>query len=90
MSGEQPSIEDARKIIDLVRDHFAKQEPTLAFLHFRVESINKNDDPTIWKVKCSYDKSFGNSERLTFRLKINSKSGIILEQEEIKQDAHKV
>ncbi len=75
MSNAITELEDARKITQLAREYFARQEPTLPFLHFRVESINRNGDPKVWKVRCSFDKSYGSSERLIYDLRVNSETG---------------
>lgn len=84
MPGESPSLEDARVITANVIEYFSKQLPALPFLHFRVESINRNSDPKLWLVKCSFDKVYGASERITYQLHIDSATGAFSDVEEIK------
>jgi hypothetical protein len=89
MVGETPSLEDARRITDLVRDYFGRQEPTFAFLHFRIESINRNDDPKVWKVRCSFDSRFGSQTRITYTLKVNSETSEFSNIEQLEKPLEK-
>ena len=85
MVGETAPIEDARVITDLVMAYFAKIHQSLPFLHFKVETINKNSDPSVWIVRCSFDKAFGSQERTTYTLKVNSKTSGFSDIQEVKE-----
>ena len=71
MSGEKPTYEDARTIIDLVRSHFQNQNPQLGYLFFRIDSIRANSKENVWVVICSFLESFGSRNRLYYKLKVN-------------------
>jgi len=88
---EKPSYEDARTIIDLVRTHFQNQNPQLGFLFFRIDSIKKNGVDGVWVVICSFLESFGNKNRIYYKLKVNLTDGTFgdthtLPEEEAKKE----
>lgn len=75
MAGEKPSFEDARTIINMVRNHFYSQNPQMGYLMFRVDSIRKNGKDGVWIVICSYFETFGSSNRVYYKLKVNLNDG---------------
>lgn len=77
---------DARKATQLVRDYFMEIHGNW-MLMFKVENVEKNTDPMVWKVVCSFFTSPGQSKPLNYFVKVNVKDGKILEVKENKQDA---
>jgi hypothetical protein len=75
MTEKNPSFEDGRTIINIVRNHFYSQNPQMGFLMFRVDSIKKNGSDGVWVVICSYMESFGSNKRIYYKLKVNLNDG---------------
>lgn len=66
--------QDARIIIEMVRNHFQKLNPQLGYLFFRVDLIKrKNNDK--WVVICSFLEGFGSPNRIYHELEVLTKDG---------------
>lgn len=72
---------DARKATQLTRDYFMEIHGNW-MLMFKVENVEKNTDPMVWKVDCSFFTSPGQSKPLHYLVKVNVKDGKILEVKE--------
>jgi hypothetical protein len=77
---------DSRTIINLVREHFEKQNPQIGFLFFRIESVKKNEDKSKWVIICSLLESFGCNKRIFYNLKVSVKNGIFTEVNKIEEN----
>ncbi len=77
------SIDDARVVTQVTKQYFENLNPQLGYLFFRIESISPNSDENVWLVECSFLASLGSNERLHYRLKVNSKTGVFTNVENI-------
>jgi len=76
---------DAVTVTNTVKAYFENYNPQLGFLLFRIESVDPNDKPGVWIVKCSFKASFGSTKRLYYELHV-SNNGKISEVQKINED----
>lgn len=87
--GEQSTPEeevitlDARKATHLVRDYFQDIHGNW-MLMFRIENVERNTDPQVWKVTCNFFTSPGQQKPLKYFVKVNVSDGNMIEVRELK------
>lgn len=69
---------DARKATYLVREYFENLHKEW-MLMFRVESVEENASPNVWKVTCSFFTSPGQTKPLKYSIKVNVADGDMVE-----------
>jgi len=75
---------DARKATYLVREYFQQIHGNW-MLMFKVENVEKNTDPNVWKVKCSFFTSPGQAKPLKYFVRVNVVDGDMLEVKELNE-----
>ena len=73
---------DARKATHLVRDYFQEIHGNW-MLMFRIESVEQNTQPGVWKVTCNFFTAPGQSKPLKYFVKVNVNDGKMLEVKQL-------
>lgn len=73
---------DIEKATIMVKRYFQKIHDDLGLLGFKVESVDKNTTPNVWKVRCSFFPSIGSEKRSYYLVRVNIKTGIMDVREE--------
>lgn len=80
---DSPAIEiDARKATHLVREYFQDIHGNW-MLMFKVVDVEKNTNPNVWKVTCSFFTSPGQSRPLKYFIKVDVLDGKMIEVKEL-------
>jgi len=82
MVTQNPSEIDARKATYLVREYFQEIHGNW-MLMFKIENVEKNTEPGIWKVTCSFFTSPGQSRPLKYFVRVNVNDGSMVEVKEL-------
>lgn len=75
---------DARKATYLVREYFENIHKDW-MLMFRVERVEENTSPNVWKVTCSFFTSPGQSKPLKYLVKVNVSNRDMVDVIELKE-----
>lgn len=73
---------DARKATYMVREYFQDIHGNW-MLMFKVENVERNTDPNVWRVTCSFFTSPGQSKSLKYFVKVNVADGTMLEVKQL-------
>ena len=68
---------DIEKATLMAKRYFQKIHDNLGLLAFKIESVDRNTEPDIWKVRCSFFPSIGSEKRSYYLVRVNIKTGII-------------
>ena len=81
-NGEAREI-DARKATQLVREYFQEIHGNW-MLMFKIENVERNSEPGVWKVICGFFTSPGQSKPLKYFVKVNVPNGEMIEVNELR------
>ena len=73
---------DARKATQLVRDYFQEIHGNW-LLMFKIQQVERNSEPDVWKVTCSFFVSPGQSKPLKYFVKVNVSNAEMVEVNEL-------
>ena len=73
---------DARTATYMVREYFQDIHGNW-MLMFKVESVEKNSIPGVWKITCSFFTSPGQSKPLKYFVKVNVVDGKMIEVKQL-------
>ncbi len=73
---------DGRVATHLVREYFQEIHGNW-MLMFKIQKVERNTDPGVWKINCSFFTSPGQSKPLEYFVKVNVKNGSMVQVEEL-------
>lgn len=81
-NGQNSSEIDARKATFMVREYFQEIHGSW-MLMFKIENVEKNTEPGVWKINCSFFTSPGQSKPLKYFVRVNVTTGEMIEVKEL-------